>query len=472
MAFRSMHHQHAAVRDDPQRPQHHQGGQAELREGPTGASGSRLNADTVPFTSWAGGLGCRGVDEVCGEDFQQMGVDQWMNGSFQGVCEYSCSHGGDGSPATIVSPPHPLPFNNDTLQGHSSASAGVNRIQLPDGSVVFTDSSLASPTAAAAVPYEAIGPAFPPPVILPTSWDHPHAHPRPSDVPRYPNPYARVGYGPARPMVGSSVFIAPLQRSSPLPTPATPPSISRAIPPTGGHRGPQAHAVQRGRRPDSRRRTPQEALALHMVDLQPEVTSAKALDDYLLHCVLPSNGTQNIFWTDPDVFFCSIHRYSSFCPNTGDMDEMGESDGYGYGATLNLYAIFKHVIVPVESVTETHPLLLLLVVVLVRMCGEVPGLRQRPLAHRRATRILCVRKVAVLRAELQRTKAGEKTNFEHYSNLVSELLARSGVPADWCMQEVYDMLNEEWPEPSKDSCLYRDLAAELGRQRAHREMLQ
>ncbi|CEM25321.1 unnamed protein product [Vitrella brassicaformis CCMP3155] len=67
------------------------------------------------------------------------------------------------------------------------------------------------------------------------------------------------------------------------------------------------------------------------------------------------NGTQNIFWTDPDVFYCSTHRYSFFYPNTGDMDEMGE--GEGFGATLNvpldylyddtdMYAIFEHVIVP------------------------------------------------------------------------------------------------------------------------------
>ncbi|CEM15045.1 unnamed protein product [Vitrella brassicaformis CCMP3155] len=91
MALRSMHHQHTAMRFDPQRQQHHhwQGGQAELREGPTAASGSRLGGDAAAFTSWAGGLGCRDVDEACDEDFQQMGVGQWMSGSFQGVCRYS-----------------------------------------------------------------------------------------------------------------------------------------------------------------------------------------------------------------------------------------------------------------------------------------------------------------------------------------------------------------------------------------------
>ncbi len=45
------------------------------------------------------------------------------------------------------------------------------------------------------------------------------------------------------------------------------------------------------------------------------------------------NGTQDVFWTDPQVCFFSIHR-SPFYPGTGAADETGGGDGLG--ATLNL----------------------------------------------------------------------------------------------------------------------------------------
>jgi acetoin utilization deacetylase AcuC-like enzyme len=45
------------------------------------------------------------------------------------------------------------------------------------------------------------------------------------------------------------------------------------------------------------------------------------------------NGTQEIFYRDPDVFFLSMHRYP-FYPGTGGTNETGE--GPGEGKTLNL----------------------------------------------------------------------------------------------------------------------------------------
>jgi acetoin utilization deacetylase AcuC-like enzyme len=45
------------------------------------------------------------------------------------------------------------------------------------------------------------------------------------------------------------------------------------------------------------------------------------------------NGTQAVFWADPQVGFLSMHRYP-FYPGTGAADESGA--GRGLGATLNL----------------------------------------------------------------------------------------------------------------------------------------
>jgi acetoin utilization deacetylase AcuC-like enzyme len=47
------------------------------------------------------------------------------------------------------------------------------------------------------------------------------------------------------------------------------------------------------------------------------------------------NGTQDIFYDDPSVFFLSIHRYGhGFYPGTGAADETGQ--GPGLGMTLNV----------------------------------------------------------------------------------------------------------------------------------------
>lgn len=49
------------------------------------------------------------------------------------------------------------------------------------------------------------------------------------------------------------------------------------------------------------------------------------------------NGTQAIFWTNPQVGFFSIHRWP-FYPGTGAADEVGE--GAGFGTTLNVPVTF------------------------------------------------------------------------------------------------------------------------------------
>jgi acetoin utilization deacetylase AcuC-like enzyme len=76
-----------------------------------------------------------------------------------------------------------------------------------------------------------------------------------------------------------------------------------------------------------------------------------AIVDYDVH---HGNGTQEIFWTDADVLYCSTHEYP-FYPGSGHWREIGE--GPGRGATLNLslpagcgdaeyLAAFDQVIIP------------------------------------------------------------------------------------------------------------------------------
>lgn len=45
------------------------------------------------------------------------------------------------------------------------------------------------------------------------------------------------------------------------------------------------------------------------------------------------NGTQDIFWRDPNVFYVSVHEWPMY-PGTGRIDDVG--DGPGRGTTLNL----------------------------------------------------------------------------------------------------------------------------------------
>lgn len=46
------------------------------------------------------------------------------------------------------------------------------------------------------------------------------------------------------------------------------------------------------------------------------------------------NGTQEIFWADPDVMFFDIHRAAPFYPGSGHIEEVGA--GLGEGTTINV----------------------------------------------------------------------------------------------------------------------------------------
>ncbi len=46
------------------------------------------------------------------------------------------------------------------------------------------------------------------------------------------------------------------------------------------------------------------------------------------------NGTQDIFWADPDVMFVDIHRAAPFYPGSGGLQEVGA--GLGEGTTVNI----------------------------------------------------------------------------------------------------------------------------------------
>ena len=67
------------------------------------------------------------------------------------------------------------------------------------------------------------------------------------------------------------------------------------------------------------------------------------------------NGTQNTFYTDPNVLYFSTHQYP-FYPGTGHYTEMGEGNGKGYTVNVPLsyghsetdYAnIFRHLLRPI-----------------------------------------------------------------------------------------------------------------------------
>lgn len=72
------------------------------------------------------------------------------------------------------------------------------------------------------------------------------------------------------------------------------------------------------------------ALAAHHARKAHQLTRVLIADWDVHH----GNGTQEIFYEDPDVMFCSIHRYGNgFYPGTGAADETGR--GKGQGCTLN-----------------------------------------------------------------------------------------------------------------------------------------
>jgi acetoin utilization deacetylase AcuC-like enzyme len=72
------------------------------------------------------------------------------------------------------------------------------------------------------------------------------------------------------------------------------------------------------------------ALAAHHAKAAHELTRILVVDWDVHH----GNGTQDIFYEDPEVMFFSIHRYGrGFYPGTGAADETGRGKGAGY--TIN-----------------------------------------------------------------------------------------------------------------------------------------
>lgn len=69
------------------------------------------------------------------------------------------------------------------------------------------------------------------------------------------------------------------------------------------------------------------------------------------------NGTQEIFYDDPSVLFCSVHQYP-FYPGSGQVDETGNGEGAGYtvnmpvpaGSSDNVYQyLLLEVIIPLAE---------------------------------------------------------------------------------------------------------------------------
>jgi len=76
-----------------------------------------------------------------------------------------------------------------------------------------------------------------------------------------------------------------------------------------------------------------------------------AIVDYDVH---HGNGTQDIFWSDPNVLYVSLHQFPWY-PGTGRLTDIGE--GAGKGATVNVplpsgtpediyFAAMQHIVVP------------------------------------------------------------------------------------------------------------------------------
>ena len=69
------------------------------------------------------------------------------------------------------------------------------------------------------------------------------------------------------------------------------------------------------------------------------------------------NGTQNTFWTDPSVFYISVHQFP-FYPGSGSENEVGEGEGEGFTFNLPMCAgsgdveyieAFENILYPLAS---------------------------------------------------------------------------------------------------------------------------
>lgn len=101
--------------------------------------------------------------------------------------------------------------------------------------------------------------------------------------------------------------------------------------------------------------------AMHTLD-QPGVERVAIIDWDVHH----GNGTQSAFWSNPHVFFASVHQYP-FYPGTGSATERGAGDGLG--TTLNVplpagcddavyLSVFDEQIMPAVAAFEPDVLLI------------------------------------------------------------------------------------------------------------------
>ena len=96
--------------------------------------------------------------------------------------------------------------------------------------------------------------------------------------------------------------------------------------------------------------------------IRSKLASKVAIIDFDVH---HGNGTQQIFYTRPDVLYVSSHQYP-FYPGTGDFREIGEGPGSGYSLNFPLRAgtgdslycrLYEEIIAPI--LMEYHPDLIL-----------------------------------------------------------------------------------------------------------------
>lgn len=96
------------------------------------------------------------------------------------------------------------------------------------------------------------------------------------------------------------------------------------------------------------------------------------------------NGTQDIFWTDPEVLYLSLHQFPHY-PGTGAVTEVGEGAGRGYTINVPLHSsagdsvyrsAFEQIVIPVADAYKPE---------LVVVSAGFDASNRDPLAHMQLT---------------------------------------------------------------------------------------
>ena len=77
----------------------------------------------------------------------------------------------------------------------------------------------------------------------------------------------------------------------------------------------------------------------YLMDFKPHARTVPFLvrwPNFNFQDVHHGNGTQQQFYSDPEVLYISIHRHDdgNFFPGTGAPDECGAEDGVGYNVNI------------------------------------------------------------------------------------------------------------------------------------------